>query len=71
MSWTVYLFSDSGRTLWEKTFPARDERDAQAKAHRLVQPHLDRFDDAEDWVVEPAMNRAARRVAERWMKRQA
>jgi len=52
--WTVYLFSDEGETLFEKTFPARDKTDAEKKALALVKPLVHRFDNAEDWVVEPA-----------------
>ena len=59
MEWTVYLFSDTGRVLWEKTYRARDERDAERQALKLVKPHINRFDDAEDWVFEPAGKRAS------------
>ena len=52
--WTVYLFSDTGRTLYEETFPARDTRDAERKALAVIRPQLAKFDHAEDWVVEPA-----------------
>ena len=60
MNWTVYLFSDTGRELFKKTFPARDEADAMRKGLALVKPHL-RLPGAEDWVVEPAMGRTAAR----------
>ena len=55
--WVVYLFSDTGKTLFEKTFRARNERDAEAKGLKLVKPHINRHDDAEDWVVEPASSK--------------
>jgi hypothetical protein len=51
--WTVYIFSNTGRTLWETDFMARDERDAERKALKLVKPQLHRFDDVDDWVFEP------------------
>jgi len=51
-TWTVYLFSDTGKVLFEKDFQARDPRDADRQGLRLVKPHLDKHDDAEDWVVE-------------------
>jgi hypothetical protein len=50
--WRVYLFSNTGKTLFEKVYAARDERDAERKALALVKPQLRRFDNAEDWVVE-------------------
>lgn len=52
--WTVTLFSNEGETLFEKTFPARDHAEAEKKALALVKPLVRRFDNAEDWVVEPA-----------------
>lgn len=52
--WTVYLFSNKGKILFQSTYPAKDARDADRRGLRLVKPHLDKFDDAEDWVVEPA-----------------
>jgi hypothetical protein len=52
--WTVYLFSDTGKVLFENTFMARSERDAERRGLALVKPHIHRFDNAEDWVVEPA-----------------
>jgi hypothetical protein len=57
--WTVYLFSDTGKTLWKTNYMARSERDAEREALRLVKPHLNRYSNAEDWVFEPAESRRA------------
>lgn len=54
MEWTVYLFSDTGQVLWQRNYKAPTERDAERLALKLVKPHLKRFDNAEDWVFEPA-----------------
>lgn len=51
-TWTVYLFSESGKTLFQKEFLARDQREADKKGLRLVLPHIKKYPDAEDWVVE-------------------
>ena len=53
--YTVYLFSQTGKTLWKQNFRARDDKDADSKGHKLVLPQLDKHDDAEDWVVEPKL----------------
>mgnify|MGYP003965860419 CR=1 FL=1 len=58
-TWTVYLFSDSGKILFEKEFQARDYQDAQKKGHKLVQPHVRKHKDAEDWVVEESKSKRA------------
>lgn len=50
--WRVYIFDNRGRSLFEKEYTARDDRDAENKAFKLVQPLLSRY-DAEDWVFEP------------------
>jgi len=63
--WTVYLFSQTGKTLFKKDFHARDQRDAENKGHKIVLPHIDKHDDAEDWIVE---EKPASRVATRYMK---
>ena len=59
-SYTVYLFSDSGKTLFKKDFSARDDRDADNKAVKLVRPHLDKHDDVDDWVVEEKVGKKAK-----------
>jgi DNA-binding ferritin-like protein len=51
-TWTVYLFSDSGEVLFEKEFLARSHRDAERAGLKLVKPHINKHDDADDWVVE-------------------
>lgn len=48
----VYLFSDEGEELWSKSFSAKDDKDADSKAHKLVVPVVKKHDNAEDWVVE-------------------
>lgn len=59
-TYIVSLFSDSGRELWKKEFKARDNRDADSKAAKLVRPHLNKHDDAEDWVVEEKSGKRAK-----------
>ena len=61
--WTVYLFSDTGKALWQQNYTARNERDAERLALKLVKPQLRRFPDAEDWVYEPASTRRAAQAA--------
>lgn len=56
--WTVYLFSDTGKVLWKTDYMAVEE-EAEAKALGLVKPYLDRYDNAEDWVFEPAASEGA------------
>jgi hypothetical protein len=52
--WIASLFSDTGKLLHEETFEAPNERVADEMAAKLMQPHVRRHRDAEDWVVEPA-----------------
>jgi len=58
--WTVYIFSDDypSKTLFEKTFSARNEKDAEKKALVIVKPQLRKLDNVETWVVEPASKKA-------------
>jgi len=55
LKYKVYLFSDEpgAKPLWTKEFYAQDDARADQEALRLVKPVLNRFDNAEDWVVEP------------------
>jgi len=59
-TYTVYLFSDHGKELWKKDFTARDDRDADNKAVKLVRPQLDKHDDVDDWVVEEKVGKKAK-----------
>jgi len=59
-TWTVYLFGQKGNILFEKAFEARDYHDAMTKGHKLVQPHVRKHKDAEDWVVEETTAKRAK-----------
>ncbi len=72
--WTVYIFSDTGKVLFQKVFQARDLRDAERQGFRIVKPLLGRYDNAEDWVVEqtpmsPVASTRTQRIAERLVER--
>ena len=58
-TWTVSLFSDSGKILFEKEFQAQDYREANRQGLKFVRPHLDKHEDADDWVVEETTNKRA------------
>lgn len=68
-TYLVSLFSDKpgAKALWTEEFKAKDAKDADNKAVKLVRTVLKKYEDAEDWVVEEVKGKKAAiaRIADR------